>query len=384
MAQTMFGDVFSARQTGMEDLEKSAATLAALQPGRGSVYAAGMAGGMLGRGLGQAFGAHTPAEAKQAKMAEIQAQFEGLRMDDPENMRKVQSAFWQAGLYDEANKVADMISTAESDITSRLTALKTSRAEKGTMEKYMDTAAKMVENPDGTLGCDWTTDAACKRKAETIAARFKRAGELEKYGGKYAQIVAEGDAETDLALIENAPKAVEAIQKTNQVLDLLDKGEAHTGMFANFKTNISRILAMAGSDVAKGEATDTQLLEALLGSDVFPMIGQLGIGARGLDTPAEREFLLKVMTGTVEMEPDAIRKLTEIRQNISKRIVERFNEKVEAGGFADYERVTGRAISRINLEAFERKKPSIPKVSSSEKPAPAPLPKSRYSVEIVE
>ena len=28
MAQTMFGDVFSARQTGMEDLEKSATTQA--------------------------------------------------------------------------------------------------------------------------------------------------------------------------------------------------------------------------------------------------------------------------------------------------------------------------------------------------------------------
>jgi len=122
MAQTMFGDVFSARQTGMEDLEKSAATLAALQPGRGSVYAAGMAGGMLGRGIGQAFGAHTPAEAKQAKMQEIQAQFGDLDMSQPENMRKVQSAFWQAGLYDQADKVADMIN-------ERITAEKTTASQ---------------------------------------------------------------------------------------------------------------------------------------------------------------------------------------------------------------------------------------------------------------
>lgn len=105
MAQTMFGDVFSARQTEMEGLERSAATLANLQPGRGSVYAAGMAGGMLGKGLGKAFGGVTPLEAKQQALQGVMVQFPDLDPTDPEQLGQVSSALRQAGLYEQALEV---------------------------------------------------------------------------------------------------------------------------------------------------------------------------------------------------------------------------------------------------------------------------------------
>lgn len=39
-----------------------------------------------------------------------------------------------------------------------------------------------------------------------------------------------------------------------------------------------------------------------MGADVFAMLKPLGIGARGLDTPAERKFLQEVLTGKIGLQ----------------------------------------------------------------------------------
>ena len=75
-------------------------------------------------------------------------------------------------------------------------------------------------------------------------------------------------------------------------------------------------------------AEDTEFLGALLGSDVFPYIQSLGIGARGLDTPAEREFLQQVMTGTLKMEGQALEQLTRLRQKYTVRAIQEYNRRL--------------------------------------------------------
>jgi len=66
--------------------------------------------------------------------------------------------------------------------------------------------------------------------------------------------------------------------------------------------NILRSIQLFSQKRSRGERiSDTEYLDAMLGSDVFPMIKQLAIEADGLDTPAEREFLRKVMSGTSEL-----------------------------------------------------------------------------------
>jgi hypothetical protein len=62
------------------------------------------------------------------------------------------------------------------------------------------------------------------------------------------------------------------------------------------------------------------------------------------------------MTGEITMEADAIRKLTKIRQKISKKIIERFNDKVDKGGFDRYTKYTGNKVNKINLKDFEKSK----------------------------
>jgi hypothetical protein len=148
----------------------------------------------------------------------------------------------------------------------------------------------------------------------------------------YAGKVGGSAADRDIAQFGTAEAAVNNLSKINETLGELRTGTAITGAFADVQKNIQKVQAKFANDKKAGKAvTDTEYLDALLGSDVFPMISSLGIGARGLDTPAEREFLRQVMTGTVSLEKDTIIKLTEQRKRIAERAIDKFNERVEKG-----------------------------------------------------
>jgi hypothetical protein len=97
---------------------------------------------------------------------------------------------------------------------------------------------------------------------------------------------------------------------------------------------------MLGSRKAAGEVFKTEYLDALMGSEVFPLIKELGIGARGLDTPAEREFLRKVMTGDIVLNKQTLLKMARDRKAATLRNIERYNQKVESGALDTFFQVT--------------------------------------------
>ena len=143
--------------------------------------------------------------------------------------------------------------------------------------------------------------------------------------------------EKDFGQIEEVDKARKALTKLDGVLKLIDKGKANLGALAGFYQGVDAVMAKFNLSAESAEsARDTQLLEAALGSDVFGMISILGIGARGLDTPAERDFLIQVMTGTKEMTPEALRKMTEIRRNYFASVINDYNTKVNEGYYNYY------------------------------------------------
>jgi hypothetical protein len=153
-------------------------------------------------------------------------------------------------------------------------------------------------------------------------------GSEKAYAGK----VGVSAAERDIAQFGAAENAVENLNKINETLNQLKTGDAFTGAFADVQTNLQKVQAKFASDKKAGKrVSDTEYLDALLGSDVFPMISSLGIGARGLDTPAERDFLRQVMTGRIGLEKDTIVRLTELRKNIAERAIDKFNDRVEKG-----------------------------------------------------
>jgi hypothetical protein len=172
------------------------------------------------------------------------------------------------------------------------------------------------------------------------------------YESSYKQTVGRGLGESDLKLVQSAQSAVGKLQDINQTLDQLKTSDAITGFGADVLKDVERFRAQFTKDAKAGKrAADTEILNAMLGSEVFGMIQSLGIGARGLDTPAEREYLREVMTGTVRMDKAALVRLTEIRKKVTERAIDEYNKKVESGQLNKFFEMQGIAPTKIEKPA---------------------------------
>jgi len=181
-------------------------------------------------------------------------------------------------------------------------------------------------------------------------------GPLVGAENKYAETVGTETAREDVEAVKAANKGVGDLSKINRTLNQLYTSKAITGIGADMLNTVEKLKARLGSDVAAGKVADTELLDALLGADVFPQIGALGIGARGLDTPAEREFLRSVMTGTISMNKETLIRMTEIRRDIQEEAIKQYNEKLERGELDRYFEITRRQKRPLPLtEEQERR-----------------------------
>jgi hypothetical protein len=147
--------------------------------------------------------------------------------------------------------------------------------------------------------------------------------------GDYAKAATADIYKDHKTIIDGLPKLIENIQKVYDVMDILDRadeGEIRTGVFEPLQTMVSRI--SAGLGLGSGDqAVSMQILQSYMGSDVFPLIRALGIGARGMDTPAEREFLQQSFVGNVTMEVGALRAITERRLGVLLDALDVYNTR---------------------------------------------------------
>ena len=151
----------------------------------------------------------------------------------------------------------------------------------------------------------------------------------------------------------SAQSAAENLPKLYDTLNLINTSDAITGIGSEVLKNVERVKAQFLADKNAGKkVSDTEVLDAMLGSDVFPMIQSLGVGARGMDTPAEREFLRGVMTGTTALDKDTLKRMTEIRINLAKRAIEKYNKNVDSGKYKPVETAQGSQLPRINAPEF--------------------------------
>ena len=164
---------------------------------------------------------------------------------------------------------------------------------------------------------------------------------------KTAETTGSKTGEENVAQHDAVIKASDNIYKIDGLINHLQTSDAITGLGADIFKNIERAKVLLGGKAAKGKVSDTELLDALLGSEVFPMIGALGIGARGMDTPAEREFMRKVLTGEISLNKDTLLKMAQIRKEISLRSVQRWNKRVESGELDKYFEFSGRPKGKI-------------------------------------
>ena len=161
----------------------------------------------------------------------------------------------------------------------------------------------------------------------------------------YEKGIGEAAATQHMGEYNAAVAAPEALAKLDEVRRLIKSGDVTTGIGAELIQNANRLRAQFLNDIKAGKTvSNTQLLDSLLGSDVFPMIGALGIGAKGMDTPAEREFLRQSFTGTKEFTPETLSRLTEIRRNMHLRAVDKFQKSNEKGTYKRFFDISGNPV----------------------------------------
>lgn len=157
--------------------------------------------------------------------------------------------------------------------------------------------------------------------------------------------------ESTKAQLASAGKAQESLIKTYKTLDLLEQGKPITGIGSEIRLTGDRLKSLFKGQPAS-EVTDSQLLDALLGSEVFGLVQSLGVGARGLDTPGEREFLLQVMSGTRKLDNETLREMTRLRANILEKNLDTINERINSGDLDWYFEL--QAPYGVRKRAFEK------------------------------
>ena len=411
-------DVGASENAAIRDNAFKTANLAR---GRGSVYLASQSGGMLMSNLAEMAGMKTGAQEKQETIEGILNSNRGLDPNDPKSLYTLGQQFMDAGLTGigqkflergrglEATQTTAAINKQEADAATR-TASTSGVVKEGTtrlvgtgvknemkMQEYK--GGKYVDVIDEKTGLPYTQAQFKKDKpssfeekkayvaglAGTINPDTKKPYTEATLAGltkallnpSSTNIVFEAEssflnalgkiaAEEQTEEIKIAKLSEDALEKTNDVLMRLNEVDedgnriVNVGFFSGMRTQFDKVYAFFGNEEAMRSASGTEMLEALLGSDVFPLIKSLGIGARGLDTPAEREFLQKVMTGTIKMEGEALEQLTRLRQKYSVRAIQlhnlRITEEDEDGNtyFGLYEKGLTRKLKEISIPKLVR------------------------------
>lgn len=151
------------------------------------------------------------------------------------------------------------------------------------------------------------------------------------------------------ALLDGVEDSWGTYQHHKQTLELLDGDpEIFTGKLSKAKEWVTDVI-MNSADISEEakrvfEKTgltrealkNTQVVNALMRRGVFRAIKELGIGARGIDTPAERDFLIQVLTGDSNMDIESFKFLIRDNMNTQKKVIQDFNKAERLGRFKGF------------------------------------------------
>jgi hypothetical protein len=346
------------------------------------------AGGMLGYGVGKLLGGQTPEETQNEQM---RGMLGGVNMNDPEalfaaaqNIQGMNPAAAQALVAQATDLQTKQVAQQKSMMDTRQKEYEMEQEQVAYQNRFRALKAKFPEISDeeaqGIAGARESFDKVIatpktdtqvvetaagqvlinKQTGETIAnlgqAPDRRSITNVNVSGtaenEYAKKVGAETATQDVTLINSVKNAPQSIKKLEETLDLIDKGQLNTGIASGLQDTIARARSKFLADkAAKVNVADSQYLDSLLGSDVFAQIQALGIGARGLDTPAEREFLLSVVTGTRALDKETLRRMTQFRLDAIRSSAEAYNDRIKNGELEQYQRITGRQLKPVELSS---------------------------------
>lgn len=170
-----------------------------------------------------------------------------------------------------------------------------------------------VQLPDGTFRREKVPGAAELTRGEAFTKEYATAG---------AKATVERDA-THFGLAESAPQNIE---KANRIIDLVESG-ALTGTAAERKLQIARMFNITGNGPEE-TIKKTELLISGLGQNVLDNIKASGLGAGQGFTDKDRQFLERVVGGSIDLNGETLKELARLQKASNQRNVERWNKRV--------------------------------------------------------
>ena len=166
------------------------------------------------------------------------------------------------------------------------------------------------------------------------------------------KVIGEGVGNRMQGIILGAEKAEKNLPKMYTALNIMKTKDINTGLGASFFNIVNKIRQQYLNDKAAGKVVqNNEYLDSLVGGDVFNAIADLGIGARGIDTPAEKEFLLEVVTGKRTLNKEALIDITEMRIKTTEENIIKFNNALNNGDLKKWEKAQGRDFTPIPLRS---------------------------------
>jgi len=147
---------------------------------------------------------------------------------------------------------------------------------------------------------------------------------------------------------EAAPENIRGLDRT---INIIKNAPINVGAFNEIKMFRDKLLTMVGSEDALERLTYSQILNSSLGAEVFALQKSLGLGARGMDTPAEREFMREVLTGNLSLTKDALLSMARSRRNKEIKAMERYNKEMDSLGMRTYTKYRPR-MPRFDLSQY--------------------------------
>ena len=148
----------------------------------------------------------------------------------------------------------------------------------------------------------------------------------EAFTKEYATEGAKATVARDTTHFDLAQAAPQNIEKANRIMDLVDSG-ALTGTAAEKKLQIARMFNITGNGPEE-TIKKTELLISGLGQNVLDNIKASGLGAGQGFTDKDRQFLERVVGGSIELNGETIKELARLQKAANQRSVEKWNKRV--------------------------------------------------------
>lgn len=195
-------------------------------------------------------------------------------------------------------------------------------------------------------------------------ARAKATGEKDPEiaaAEKFAEIAAKDSAEQIAKQEDKVKVAAVSLKKLDELKAQLEKNDVSTGLAADFRKATNKMLALLGGREGARKATETEIADAMMGADVFPLIQSLGIGARGMDTPEERRFMRSVLTGDISLEKNTLLEMTRMRREAMQREIDGWDKRVDSGELNPYFKIPGKSKTKYGSTTLTDKLTSVRK-----------------------